>query len=61
MILHFMVLVLVAIIQMMMLMVMLRSVEVEEKAFALGIQFLIFRLFGYIPSPIIFGKVIDST
>ena len=33
----------------------------EEKAFALGIQFVIFRLFGYIPSPILFGHVIDST
>jgi hypothetical protein len=39
----------------------LRSVAEEEKAFALGIQFVIFRLFGYIPSPIIFGNVIDST
>ena len=38
-----------------------RSVEEEEKAFALGIQFVIFRLFGYIPSPILFGAVIDST
>ena len=27
----------------------------------MGIQFVIFRLFGYIPSPIIFGSVIDST
>lgn len=35
--------------------------EEEEKAFALGIQFVIFRLFGYIPSPILFGNVIDST
>ena len=32
------------------LMVVLRSVEEEAKAFALGIQFVIFRLFGYIPS-----------
>ena len=39
----------------------LRSVEEEEKAFALGIQFVIFRIFGYIPSPILFGNVIDST
>ena len=43
------------------LMVVLRSVEEEAKAFALGIQFVIFRLFGYIPSPILFGNVIDST
>ena len=38
-----------------------RAVDEEEKAFALGIQFVIFRLFGYIPSPILFGNVIDST
>ena len=51
----------VAVAQMPVLMVVLRSVEEEEKAFALGIQFVIFRLFGYIPSPIMFGNVIDST
>lgn len=38
-----------------------RSVREEERAFALGMQFVIFRLFGYIPSPIVFGNVIDST
>jgi organic anion transporter 3A len=52
---------LVAVTQMPVLMVVLRSVAEEEKAFALGIQFVIFRLFGYIPSPILFGHVIDST
>ncbi len=41
--------------------VLSRAVEEEEKAFALGIQFVIFRIFGYIPSPILFGNVIDST
>lgn len=51
----------VAVTQMPVLMVVLRSVCEEEKAFALGIQFVIFRLFGYIPSPILFGSVIDST
>ena len=40
---------LVAATQMPLLMVVLRSVREEEKAFALGIQFVIFRLFGYIP------------
>ena len=38
-----------------------RSVDEEERSFALGMQFVIFRLFGYIPSPIVFGNVIDST
>jgi len=51
----------VAVTQMPVLMVVLRAVSEEEKAFALGIQFVIFRLFGYIPSPILFGNVIDST
>jgi hypothetical protein len=38
-----------------------RSVDEDERAFALGMQFVLFRLFGYIPSPILFGNVIDST
>lgn len=33
----------------------------EERSFALGMQFVIFRLFGYIPAPIVFGNLIDST
>jgi len=61
MVLLFFMTLLVAVTQMPVLMVVLRSVEEEEKAFALGIQFVIFRLFGYIPSPILFGNVIDST
>lgn len=50
----------VAVTQMPLLMIVLRSVSPEERSFALGMQFVIFRLFGYIPSPIIFGNVIDS-
>ena len=61
MVLLFFMTLLVAVTQMPVLMVVLRSVKEEEKAFALGIQFVIFRLFGYIPSPIMFGSVIDST
>lgn len=38
-----------------------RSVNEEERSFALGMQFVIFRLFGYIPAPILFGNLIDST
>lgn len=38
-----------------------RSVSEEERSFALGMQFVIFRLFGYIPAPIVFGNLIDST
>lgn len=39
----------------------IRSVSEEERSFALGMQFVIFRLFGYIPAPILFGNLIDST
>lgn len=47
--------------QMPLLMIVLRSVSEEERSFALGMQFVIFRLFGYIPAPILFGNMIDST
>lgn len=47
--------------QMPLLMIVLRSVSEEERAFALGMQFVIFRLFGYIPAPILFGNLIDSS
>lgn len=51
----------VSITQMPLLMIILRSVGEEERSFALGMQFVIFRLFGYIPAPIMFGNVIDSS
>ncbi|EEB20444.1 organic anion transporter, putative [Pediculus humanus corporis] len=51
----------VATTQMPLLMIVLRSVDEEERSFALGMQFVIFRLFGYIPAPILFGNLIDST
>jgi solute carrier organic anion transporter family, member 3A len=47
--------------QMPMLMVTLRSVKYIERSFALGFQLVIMRLLAYIPSPLIFGKAIDST
>lgn len=46
--------------QMPLLMVTLRSVGKEEKAFALGLQYVVMRLFAYVPAPIYFGNVIDS-
>lgn len=61
MVLLFIMTLVVSITQMPLLMITLRSVDEEERAFALGMQFVIFRLFGYIPSPILFGNVIDST
>ncbi|XP_038048986.1 solute carrier organic anion transporter family member 4A1-like [Patiria miniata] len=47
--------------QMPALMTLLRCVKKEERPFALGLQFVILRLFGFIPSPIYYGAVIDST
>ncbi|KFO21427.1 Solute carrier organic anion transporter family member 5A1 [Fukomys damarensis] len=41
--------------------VTLRSVEEEERPFALGMQFVLLRTLAYIPTPIYFGAVIDTT
>ncbi|KAK0066064.1 solute carrier organic anion transporter family member 5A1, partial [Biomphalaria pfeifferi] len=46
--------------QMPLLMVTLRSVGTMERSFALGMQFVVLRLFAYIPSPIFFGNAIDT-
>lgn len=61
MILLFVITLVVSITQMPVVMITLRSVAEEERSLALGMQFVLFRLFGYIPSPIVFGNVIDST
>ncbi|XP_072028950.1 solute carrier organic anion transporter family member 5A1-like [Amphiura filiformis] len=41
--------------------VILRCVNPEQRPFAIGMQFVILRLLGYIPAPVYFGHVIDST
>ncbi|KAG1688583.1 Solute carrier organic anion transporter family member 3A1 [Nymphon striatum] len=61
MVLLFVMTLVVSLTQMPLLMIMLRSVDQDERSFALGMQFVIFRVFAYIPAPILFGNVIDST
>ncbi|KAK2886448.1 hypothetical protein Q8A73_020394 [Channa argus] len=41
--------------------VTLRSVKEQERPFALGMQFVLLRTLAYIPTPIYFGAVIDTT
>ncbi|XP_070580452.1 solute carrier organic anion transporter family member 2A1-like [Ptychodera flava] len=40
-------------------MLVMRSVDEKEKSFALGVRFLLVRIFGIIPLPILYGQVID--
>uniref|UniRef100_A0A5S6R4Q8 Solute carrier organic anion transporter family member n=1 Tax=Trichuris muris TaxID=70415 RepID=A0A5S6R4Q8_TRIMR len=47
--------------QMPLVMITLRAVNEEEKAFALGLQVVFLRLLSYLPAPIIFGAIIDTT
>ncbi|XP_049579190.1 solute carrier organic anion transporter family member 3A1 isoform X1 [Syngnathus scovelli] len=41
--------------------VLIRTVTPELKSYALGVLFLLLRLLGFIPPPLIFGAAIDST
>ncbi|XP_019622980.1 PREDICTED: LOW QUALITY PROTEIN: solute carrier organic anion transporter family member 2A1-like [Branchiostoma belcheri] len=42
-------------------MVLIRAVDIEDKPFALGLQYLATRLFASIPAPIYFGAAIDTS
>uniref|UniRef100_A0A8C6TZ72 Solute carrier organic anion transporter family member n=1 Tax=Neogobius melanostomus TaxID=47308 RepID=A0A8C6TZ72_9GOBI len=41
--------------------ILIRTVSPEVKSYALGVLFLLLRLLGFIPPPLIFGAGIDST
>ncbi|MFT7818441.1 solute carrier organic anion transporter family member 2B1-like [Arapaima gigas] len=42
-------------------MMILRTVKPDDKSFALGIQFMMFRVLAFMPGPVLYGSAIDTT
>ncbi|XP_029029213.1 solute carrier organic anion transporter family member 2B1 [Betta splendens] len=42
-------------------MMILRTVTPEDKSFAVGIQYMLFRVLAFMPGPVLYGSVIDTT
>ncbi|KAI1903438.1 hypothetical protein AGOR_G00027200 [Albula goreensis] len=42
-------------------MMILRTVKPEDKSFALGVQYMLFRVLAFMPGPVIYGSAIDTS